>query len=175
MKRPHLLREIVEIVAITVLFFFLVRLLTQSYHINDNSMQPGLSGDSYVTINKLAYLFRSPQRGDIVVFHLPTNTGVDYLRRIIGLPGDTVQVESNHIIVNGTTLNEPYVSTNATPIVNAWKIPAGEYFVLGDNRPTSIDSRFWGPIPRSYIVGKAIFVYWPLNKLKLIDTPTLLS
>ena len=175
MKRPHLLREIVEIVAITVLFFFFVRLLTQSYHINDNTMQPGLGSNSYVMINKQAYLFRPPQRGDVVVFHLPTNTSVDLLRRIIGLPGDTVQIDGTHVIVNGVTLNEPYVSMNATPIVNTWKIPPDQYFVLGDNRPTSEDSRFWGPIPRAYIVGKAIFVYWPTNKLKIIDSPTLLQ
>lgn len=175
MKRPHILREIVEIVAITVLFFFLIRLLTQSYHVNDNSMQPGLTSNSYVLINRQAYLFRPPQRGDVIVFHLPTNTSVDFLRRIIGLPGDTVQIDGTHVIVNGVTLNEPYVSMNATPIVNTWKIPPDQYFVLGDNRPASQDSRYWGPIPKAYIVGKAIFVYWPLNKLKIIDSPTLVQ
>jgi signal peptidase I len=175
MKRPHLLREIVEIVAITLLFFFLVRLLTQSYHITDNSMQPGLSVDSYVMINKQAYLFRPPQRGDIIVLHLPTNTSVDFLRRVIGVPGDTVQIDQTHVIVNGVTLKEPYISTNSTPVVNTWKLQDNQYFVLGDNRPTSEDSRFWGPISKDYIVGKAIFVYWPTNKLKIIDTPTLLQ
>jgi signal peptidase I len=173
MKRPHLLREIVEIVAITVLFFFLIRLLTQSYHVNDGSMQPGLSVDSYVMINKQAYLFRPPQRGDIIVFHLPTNTNVDYIRRIIGLPGDTVQIDGTQIKVNNTVLQEPYVSASATPIVNTWKVPSDQYFVLGDNRPTSEDSRYWGPIPKTYIVGKAIFVYWPSDKLRIIDTPKL--
>ena len=173
MKRPHLLREIVEIVAITVLFFFLIRLLTQSYNVNDNSMQPGLSADSYVMINKQAYLFRPPQRGDIIVFHLPSNTNIDYIRRIIGLPGDPVQIDGAQVKVNNTVLKEPYVSSNATPIVNTWKVPPGQYFVLGDNRPTSEDSRYWGAVPKNYIVGKAIFVYWPGDKLKIIDTPTL--
>ncbi|GHO93155.1 signal peptidase I [Reticulibacter mediterranei] len=173
MKRPHLLREIVEIVAITVLFFFLIRLLTQSYHVNDASMQPGLSADSYVMINKQAYLFRPPQRGDVIVFHLPTNTNIDYIRRIIGLPGDTVQIDGTQIKVNNTVLREPYVSASATPIVNTWKVPPDQYFVLGDNRPSSEDSRYWGPIPKTYIVGKAIFVYWPTDKLKIIDTPNL--
>lgn len=173
MKRSHLLREIVEIVAITILFFFLIRVLTQSYHVNDNSMQPGLSADSYVMVNRQAYLFRPPQRGDVIVFHFPGNTNIDYLRRVIGLPGDTVQIDGTQVAVNGTVLKEPYVSMNATPIVNTWKVPAGQYFVLGDNRPTSEDSRYWGPVPRNYIVGKAILVYWPTNKLKIIDSPTL--
>ena len=175
MKRPHLLREIVEIVAITLLFFFLIRMLTQSYHITDNSMQPGLSVDSYVMINKQAYLFRPPQRGDVIVLHLPTNTSVDFLRRVIGVPGDTVQIDQTHVIVNGVTLNEPYVSTNGTPVVNTWKLLDNQYFVLGDNRPVSQDSRFWGPIPKDYIVGKAIFVYWPTDKLKIINSPALLQ
>jgi signal peptidase I len=175
MKRSHVLREIVEIVAITVLFFFLVRVLAQSYHVTDNSMQPGLSSDSDVMINKQAYLFRPPQRGDVIALHLPTNTSIDFLRRVIGLPGDTVQIDGTHVIVNGVTLNEPYVSTNASPVVNTWKIPPDQYFVLGDNRPISKDSRFWGPIPKAYIVGKAILVYWPTNKLKIIDSPTLLQ
>jgi signal peptidase I len=173
MKRPHLLREIVEIVAITVLFFFLIRLLTQSYHVNDGSMQPGLSADSYVMINKQAYFFRPPQRGDVIVFHLPTNTNVDYIRRIVGLPGDTVQIDGTQIKVNNTVLREPYVSASATPIVNTWKVPPDQYFVLGDNRPSSEDSRYWGPIPKTYIVGKAIFAYWPTDKLKIIETPNL--
>ena len=173
MKRPHLLREIVEIVAITVLFFFLIRLLTQSYHVNDGSMQPGLSADSYVMINKQAYLFRPPQRGDVIVFHLPSNTNIDFIRRIIGLPGDTVQIDGTEVKVNNTVLKEPYVSSNTTPIVNTWKVPPGQYFVLGDNRPSSEDSRYWGPVPKNYIVGKAIFVYWPSDKLKIIDTPLL--
>jgi signal peptidase I len=173
MKRPHLLREIVEIVAITVLFFFLIRLLTQSYHVNDGSMQPGLSADSYVMINKQAYLFRPPQRGDVIVFHLPSNTNIDFIRRIIGLPGDTVQIDGTDVKVNNTVLKEPYVSSNTTPIVNTWKVPPGQYFVLGDNRPSSEDSRYWGPVPKNYIVGKAIFVYWPSDKLKIIDTPLL--
>jgi signal peptidase I len=175
MKRPHLLREIVEIVAITLLFFFLVRLLTQSYHVTDNSMQPGLSSGSNVMINKLAYLFRPPQRGDVIALHLPTNTSVDLVRRVIALPGDTIHIDGDHVTVNGVVLNEPYVSMNTTPIVNTWKIPPDQYFVLGDNRPTSEDSRFWGPIPKAYIIGKAIFVYWPTDKLKIIDSPTLLQ
>src|SRR5581483_6001735 len=135
MKRSHLLREIVEIVAITILFFFLIRVLTQSYHVNDNSMQPGLSADSYVMVNRQAYLFRPPQRGDVIVFHFPGNTNIDYLRRVIGLPGDTVQIDGTQVTVNGTVLKEPYVSMHATPIVNTWKVPANQYFVLGDNRP----------------------------------------
>lgn len=175
MKNPRLVRELVEIGAITILFLVVIRLLTQSYQVSDNSMQPSFNQNNNVMINKAAYFFRQPERGDVVVFYNPNNTTVAYMRRIIGLPGDTIRVDGMQVSINGVPLKEGYVSSLATPITNTWKVPSDNYFVLGDNRPTSEDSRNWGFVPKNYIVGKAVIVYWPFNAFKIINNPTLSS
>ncbi len=171
MNRSHLAREIVEIVALTLLIFIVVRFVLQTYHVDGASMQPGLTTQEYVMVNKTAYLFQSPERGDVIVFHYPHDTTQDYIKRVIGLPGDTIQTDSTHVWVNGKLLNEQaYISSSYNQIGNSWKVPPNQYFVMGDNRPVSEDSRSWGFVPRSYIVGKAALVFWPLNKLHFIST-----
>ena len=171
MNRSHLAREIVEIVALTLLIFVVIRFVLQTYHVDGASMQPGLTTQEYVMVNKTAYLFQPPERGDVVVFHYPIDTRQDYIKRVIGLPGDTIQTDSTHVWVNGKLLKEQvYISSSYNQIGNAWKVPPNQYFVMGDNRPVSEDSRSWGFVPRSYIVGKAALVFWPLNKLHFIST-----
>jgi signal peptidase I len=135
-------------------------------------MQPGLNTDEYVVVNKVSYLFQAPERGDVIVFHYPKDTTQDYIKRIIGLPGDTVRTDQTHVWVDGVLLNEPYISMPVNPDVttNTWKIPSGDYFVLGDNRPVSDDSRYWGFVPKDLIVGKAMFVYWPVSNWQIINT-----
>ncbi|MDQ6661124.1 MAG: signal peptidase I [Chloroflexota bacterium] len=170
MKRSHLARDIVETIALTLLIFLVLRFTVQTYRVEGASMQPGLVDSEYVLINKLAYLFHAPQRGDVVVFHAPPDPGKDYIKRIIGLPGDTVSYDSTHVWVNGVQLNEPYISMATNFKAKTWKVPPNEYFTMGDNRPVSDDSRDWGFLPRDNIVGEAVAVYWPLNTLKFIDT-----
>lgn len=171
MKRSHLAREIIETLVLTILIFIAIRFVIQSYHVSGTSMQPGLVSNQYVMVNKVAYLFHSPERGDVIVLHDPQNTNEDLIKRVIGLPGDTVRTDSTHVWVNNVLLDEKaYISTPANPSANTWHIPPNQYFVLGDNRPVSYDSRYLGLIPKDFIVGKAILVFWPLNNIHIINT-----
>jgi signal peptidase I len=172
-KRPHLAREIVETLVLTLLIFLVIRFVIQSYHIDGASMQPGLDTNELVVVNKIAYMFHPPERGDVIVFHNPHNTQEDFIKRVIGLPGDTVRSDSTHIWVNDTQLNESaYISQPANLIAKVWTVPANSYFVMGDNRPNSEDSRSPNVdmIPKDYIIGKAVMVFWPLNAIHFIDT-----
>ena len=168
MKRSHLMREIIETLALALLIFLVIRFVLQSYHIEGTSMQPGLKANEFVFINKVAYLFRAPERGDVIVFHFPRDTTQDFIKRVIGIPGDTIKTDSIHVWVNGTQLKEPYISTPLNPLARTWKVPPNDYFVLGDNRPDSYDSRNWDYVPKDYIMGKAIVVFWPLNAIHFI-------
>jgi signal peptidase I len=135
-------------------------------------MEPGLHTDEYVLVNKVSYLFQAPARGDVIVFHYPKDTTQDYIKRIIGLPGDTIKTDPTHVWVNGILLNEPYISQPVNPDITSttWKVPPGDYFVLGDNRPVSDDSRYWGFVPKNLIVGRAMLVYWPASNWQIINT-----
>ncbi len=170
MKRSHLVRDIVEIVAITVVIFIALRFTIQSYYVNGTAMQPGLKVNEFVLVNKVAYRIQAPQRGDIIVFHYPLDTAKDYIKRIIGLPGDTITMDSTHIQVNGLTLNEPYISAPYNPQAFKLTVPPDHYFVMSDNRVSTDDSRTWGTVPRNYIIGKAVMVFWPLLNMQFIDT-----
>lgn len=170
LKRSHLAREIVETIALTILIFAVIHFVIQTYRVEGPSMQPGLTPDEYVLVNKAIYLFHAPERGDVIVFHYPLDTTRDFIKRIIGLPGDTITVDQTNVWVNGVKLKEPYISSAANPTGRTWKIPSNVYFVMGDNRPVSDDSRDWGCVPKDYIVGKAVVVYWPMSNWQLINT-----
>ena len=169
-KRTRLIRELVETVALTLLIFLVIRFAAQSFRVDGQSMEPGLHTDEFVLVDKAAYLFQSPQRGDVIVFHYPLDPSKDFIKRIIGLPGDTVQTTSNKVIVDGQILHEPYINNASNSNDNTLKLGPDQFFVMGDNRNNSFDSRLWGPLNKSYIVGKAILVYWPLNDWELINT-----
>ena len=173
MKRTHLARDIAETIALTLLLFLVMHFSVQTYHVESISMQTTLNDQEYVVVNKIAYLFHAPERGDIIVFHFPLNTSKDFIKRIIGIPGDVIRTDSTDVWVNNVKLNEPYInrtSPTLNPEARVWTLGKDEYFVMGDNRPSSDDSRSWGVVPRNYIVGKAVMVYWPLNKWQLLDT-----
>jgi len=138
--------------------------------VDGTSMLPGLKNNQYVLVNKLAYLFHVPERGDVIVFHWPVDTNKDLIKRVIGVPGDVIVIDNKTVRVNGVLLNEPYISAPANPAGNTWVVQPNEYFVMGDNRQVSDDSRDWGFVPKSYIIGKAVFVYWPLNSWHFINT-----
>src|ERR1700694_3885479 len=169
-KRTRLIRELIETIAFTLLIFLVIRFAAQSFRVDGASMEPGLHTDEYVLVNKAAYLFQSPQRGDVIVFHYPLDPSKDFIKRIIGLPGDTVQTTSNEVIGDGQILHEPYINDASNSSDNTLKLGPDQFFVMGDNRNNSFDSRLWGPLNKSYIVGKAILVYWPLNDWELINT-----
>lgn len=170
MKRPRLLREIVELIAIAVVLFLVIHFTMQAYQVNDDSMQSTLHNGQHVLVNRVAYLFRAPERGDVIVLRDPTNTDRTLLRRIVALPGDTISLDSTTVTVNGVLLNEPYVPQKFNPGAINLKVPANSYFVLPDNRLANADSRFFGPVSGDLIVGKAVMVYWPINQWHVIDT-----
>ncbi|HXL36171.1 MAG TPA: signal peptidase I [Ktedonobacteraceae bacterium] len=166
----HLVREIIETLALTLVIFVVIHFTVQNYMVDGPSMQPGLTNNQYVLVNKLAYLFHAPERGDVIVFHWPIDTNKDLIKRVIGVPGDVIVIDSKTVRVNGVLLNEPYIMAPVNPAGNKWVVPPNEYFAMGDNRLVSDDSRDWGFVPKSYIVGKAVFVYWPINSWHFIDT-----
>ncbi|MGH2509433.1 MAG: signal peptidase I [Ktedonobacteraceae bacterium] len=172
MKRSHLAREIVETLALALLIFLAVHFTVQNYQIDGFSMQNTLQNSQYVLVNKIAYLFHAPERGDVIVFHEPDQPDRDLIKRVIGLPGDKITMDSTNIWVNGTELHEPYITAPSNPPTQPITVPANDYFVLGDNRPNSEDSRYFGPVPRDNIVGKATLVDWPFNQWQFLNTYT---
>ena len=152
-------REIIETLLLTFFIFWLVNSLVGRYRIDGNSMNPTLEDGQYLLINNLSYYLDEPDKGDIIVFHHP-NSDLNLIKRVIGLPGDHVEIRDSHVIVNGVTLTEPYIQ--ASPNYNgSWDVPADQYFVLGDNRNSSSDSHTWSFLPEDNIVGKAMVIYWP--------------
>ena len=166
----RLLREILEVAVITLLLFVVVRAVVQNYRVEGPSMVPTLQNHQYILVDKLTYFFGSPHRGAVIVFEYPKDTSEDFVKRIVGLPGDTVQVASNgQVSVNGVAINEPYVNDLGNPYgATTLTLGPNQYFVLGDNRGDSSDSRAWGPVPRNEIIGRAELVYWPLNNIHVL-------
>jgi len=159
-RRSHVLREIVETVLLTAAIFLIVNAATGRFRIEGDSMEPNLHNGEYVLIDKISYLLHPPERGDVVVF-TPPNNERDYIKRVIGLPGDTVEVKGGQVYVNGVVLDEPYLQHVILRDESARIVEAGRYFVLGDNRNNSSDSRSFGTITPQSIVGRAWLVYWP--------------
>jgi signal peptidase I len=155
------------LIAIGVILF-----LYQPVKVEGTSMMPSLIDQERIFINKFVYRFGIADigRGDTVVFWFPGDPSKSYIKRVIGAPGDTIEVIEGKVIVNGRALREPYVPDEYRDHVSLPRsvVPADQYFVLGDHRSSSNDSRMWGMVPRRYIYGKAAFVYWPLDRLGLL-------
>ena len=169
-KHTRFVREIVETIAFTLLIFSLIHYGVQGFRTSGESMEPNFHNNEYVLVNKIEYLFQQPQRGDVIVFRYPLDPSEDFIKRIIGLPGDTVQTTPDSVRVDSVVLHEPFISIPSNIANETWKLAPDQFFVMGDNRDNSLDSRFWGPLDRSYIVGKVVLSYWPLNELSLINT-----
>lgn len=160
----RLLLDTLEVAVITTLVFLLARVFVQNYQVDGPSMTPTLLNGQYILVNKADYFTHGPQRGDVIVFKFPKDTSRDFVKRVIGVPGDTVQARGDGaVIVNGALLVEPYVNDYINPTTQTWTLGSGQYFVMGDNRGDSYDSRDWGPVPQNDILGKAELVYWPLG------------
>lgn len=167
-RDKSILREVVETVLLTLLIFLAIRTLIQNFRIEGVSMEPNLHDGQYLIINKLVYYLHPPERGDVVVFHYPRNPRRDFIKRIIGLPGEKVEVRGERIFINGEELEEPYTFHTGNYTWGPQRLGEDEYFVLGDNRNSSSDSHSWGPLPRDTLVGKAWISYWPPNYLGLV-------
>lgn len=160
-------------IALSVIIALLVILfLYQPVKVEGISMMPSLTGQERIFINKFVYRlgFGEVERGDTVVFWFPGDPSKSYIKRVIGLPGDRVEIEAGAVFVNGRALTEHYLPeeyrdfSSYPPVV----VPEGRYYVLGDHRNSSNDSRTWGPVPKEAIYGKAVFIYWPLDKLGVV-------
>jgi signal peptidase I len=195
---------LVLIVAIALgLAFAIQAWIVKPYKIPSGSMEPTLQINQRILVDRIGIHLTSPQIGDIMVFHPPLNYGacadpdqgenaagqleqqacdvaqktpnsVTFVKRVVGLPGDRLQIINGHVILNGHREHDPYVTLrlcagNATcSFPKAIVVPEGEYYMMGDNRGDSEDSRFWGPVPKSWLIGYAFFTYWPLNKIGVL-------
>src|ERR1051326_81825 len=159
-----------DLILALVILFLIGIFLYQPVKVEGGSMEPGLEDQERIFINKLVYRFESIERGDIVVFHYPRDTRKSFIKRVIGLPGDRIRIVYGRVYVNGALLPEPYVPADYQDARSYPEIvvPDGAYFVLGDHRSMSNDSREIGPVQRGYIYGKAVFGYWPMDKLGIL-------
>lgn len=192
-------RELLETAVFILLVFFIVRGIVQNFKIEGSSMEPTLHTGQYILVNKLVYFhfdlnapmrllpgqeelpqriiypFHQPHRGDIVVFEYPRDVSKDYIKRVIGLPGDQLEVREGQVFVNGEQIDQPFLQGASTYCVAGYAcqggpvtVPEGEIFVMGDNRNNSSDSREWGPLPLDRVVGQAWVIYYPVTEWGLV-------
>ena len=160
--------DLLETVGLALILFVVINTLTARVRVDGFSMLPTLHDGEFVLVNKLAYRMGTPARGDIIVFRSTASNDLDLIKRIIGLPGDTIGVHNGQVSINGSPTNEPYI--NAAPNYQGdWQVPAGYLFVLGDNRNDSSDSHAWGFLPTQNVIGKALLIYWPPPEWALIN------
>ncbi len=173
--------DVIETIVVAAAIFVVVYLfLLQPHQVKGASMEPNFHDGEYILTDKISYRFSEPKRGDVVVFKAPTNPDVDFIKRIVALPGERLKINNNTIVIfndehpKGFTLSEPYEVME--PIAGGShikegrvvEVPAENYFVFGDNRTHSFDSREWGPLPKKSIVGKAWLRYWPVSRISII-------
>lgn len=157
-----------------LLIVFFRSFVFQNYIVEGNSMLDTLLPNERLIVSRLSYIMGEPQRGDIIVFQYPRDPNRDFVKRIIGMPGETISIQNNHIFIDGQPLPpEPYVHYPEMASLPPTTLGDNEYFVMGDNRPGSSDSRSWGPLAKRFIIGKAWLVYFPLNRIHLIPHPNI--
>ena len=189
----RVLRELLEAVALAVIIFLLIHSSVRNFKVEGSSMDPTLESGQHLIVNKLVYFqldmdrlsrivpfwqsdtsdvryaIHPPERGDVIVFHFPRDTSKDFVKRVIGLPGELVEIRHGEVYIDGRLLQEPYLSHIDSSRVSPTLLDEKEYFVLGDNRRTSNDSRVWGPVPESHVLGKVWLVYWPFSDMRLVS------
>ena len=191
----RVVRGFLEAILLAVLVFFVIQTTVQNFKVEGSSMQPTLEQDEYLLVNKLIYLtinterlsrvipfwnstqpskrfaFHAPKRGEVIVFRFPRDPRRDFVKRVIGRPGEKLEMRDGTVYINGRPLHEPYIKdTGDRSNVNETQLKRNEYFVIGDNRLRSNDSRSWGPVPEENIIGKVWFVYWPFSNLNSIQS-----
>jgi signal peptidase I len=160
--------DLLETLLLSLVLFFAINAVSARIRVDGSSMEPTLHSGEFMIVNRLAYKFAEPQTGDVVVFHYPGNPEQEYIKRVIGLPGDHVVIANGQVSVNSQLLDEPYIA--APPeYEESTIVPPAMLFVLGDNRNNSSDSHSWGPVEVDQVVGKAIMVYWPPSNWGLVE------
>ena len=183
-----LIRELFETVILALLIFLTLHISVQNYRVQGPSMQPTLTEGEYVIVNKLVYLrfdpieiadvlpfydhqnegslfaFHPPDRGEVIIFRFPRDPSRDFVKRVIGVPGDIVEINKGEVVLNGDVLDEPYITQGDNTDMEPVHVGPDTYFVLGDNRRASNDSRDWGPVPADNVIGRAWVSFWPLDQ-----------
>lgn len=171
-KLGLLVFEVVKVVLISLAIIVPVRLfLVQPFYVEGASMEPNFFDKEYLIINEISYRFEEPQRGEVVIFKSPSDRRVYFIKRIIGLPGEKVEIQSGQVYINGQKLEEDYIANFSADDLAALALGPDEFFVLGDNRNNSHDSRRFGAVPRKDVVGKVWFRGWPLDRLNTFNLP----
>ncbi len=170
--------EMGQVVIISLAIVLPIRyFLIQPFYVKGASMEPNFSDNEYLIIDELSYHLRAPKRGEIIVFRYPLDPKQFFIKRVIGLPGEIVRVANGQIVIfnkehpEGFALEESYLNHVATSGDKSVKLGAGEYFVLGDNRPASLDSRIFGTVPANLITGRVMLRGWPITRLSYFETP----
>ena len=187
-----LVREFLEAILLALVVFLFIQNSVQNFRVEGSSMDPTLKDDQYLLVNKLVYFrinqerlsrvlpfwkvdapkesfaVHPPNRGEVVVFHFPRDPSRDFVKRVIAIPGDTVQIKSGNVFVNDQQIDEPYLESKDSSTMGQTRLGEKEYFVLGDNRRHSNDSRNWGPVPEKNILGKVWLIYWPFSNLEVL-------
>jgi signal peptidase I len=162
----YLAGEALQTLILLAMLVTLVNLSCGRFVVEGTSMAPNFETGQFILVSRVHYLLEAPQRGDIIVFQYQGNPEDDYIKRVIGLPGETVELRGQQVYIDGVRLNEPYLNEPCTPRAcpdRIWELGADEFFVMGDNRNHSTDSRAFGPIQRRYIIGEAVLRYYPLE------------
>ncbi len=160
--------EVAIVLAAALVIFFLLQTTLQSFVIVERCMEPNFHEGERILVNKVVYNFHEPERGDVIILHPPFNPDLVYIKRVIALPGDTVEVKDGAVYINGTRLDEPYAVT-PTYTYPETTIPEDEYFVLGDNRNNANDSHRGWTVSGEDIIGKAWITFWPMSEWGVVD------
>lgn len=189
-----LVRELIETVFLALTIFLALQFSVQNFRVEGPSMEPTLKEGQHILVNKIVYLqhdlgdllallpfvtdkrpeatfaFHPPQRGDVIVFQFPRDPSRDFVKRVIGIPGDTIEIRRGEVFVNGVVLNEPYVVNADQSQEQPTVVPPDSYYVLGDNRRASLDSRDWGPVPADHVIGRGWLRYWPIDGVQVLSS-----
>ena len=171
--------DVLEVIVFAVgIFFFIYLLIMRPHKISGQSMMPNFQDGEFLLTEKVTYYTRSPRRGDVVVFMPPVSATDEFIKRVVGLPGERIMIKDGRVYINDKLLPESYVDSSVPtaggPFLSDNKeyvIPGDQYFVLGDNRPNSSDSRYWGPITKKAMSGRAWISYWPIDRSGVVPIP----
>ena len=166
--------DTVETILLALVLFLVINALSARVRVENVSMKPTLQPGEFLLVNRVAHKLGEPDIGHIVVFHAPGGSELDYIKRVIGLPGDEVRVEAGTVFVNDQPLYESYIAEQPN-YTGSWTVPSESYFVLGDNRNNSSDSHLWGFVPEEDLVGRALLIYWPLDQFTLLRNPNIVQ
>lgn len=189
-----IIKDLIETVLLALIIFVVMEFAVQNFRVQGSSMEPTLEQGQYLLVNKAVYFqiepkvvnkflpfgeikrhsifpFHPPKRGEILIFHFPRDNSRDFVKRVVGIPGDRIELHKGIVYINGTELQEPYIKSHDEQSMSPIDVPQGYYFVMGDNRIASNDSRDWGLVPDDKIIGRGWLSYWPISRWSTLRVP----